>query len=83
MKRKIHDLWKGQKHVKSLVPELPSVIGKYHYRYSSKKGTMSLIKVFNGSVNKFMWEICGGGITKQKQFPTKTKADKFIRSALS
>ncbi len=67
----------------------PPAVGKYQYLYSSKKGKISLIQL-NYSLNWYknnwkntQWEICGGGITGQKRFPTKIKADKFIRSILS
>jgi len=84
VERKIHDLWRGQEYAKKLIKhKIPSIIGKYHYRYSSKKGTMSLISIFSIGGNKIEWEICGGKVGKEQRFTTKSKADKLIRSLLS
>jgi len=82
IERRIHDIWKGQRQVQKIIKmEIPfGRIGKYHYFYSSKKGIISLIKVVGITTS---WEICGGGLVEMQRFPTKIKADRFIRRILS
>ena len=80
IERRIHNMWKGQEEIKkTLKVEIPSVIGRFHYFYSSKKGRISLIEILAPFPS---WEICGGGIVKIQRFPTKIEADKFIRNIL-
>ncbi len=85
VERRIHDMWRAYK-IYPMIKKLglKNIFGKYQYIYSSKKATISLIQMGSPiDKDKWRWEICGGGIIEGRRFPTKTKADKFIRSLLS
>lgn len=82
VERRVHQLWRGSKYMqKILKAKIPCVVGKYHYIYSSKKGTISLIKI--GSNLLSSWQMCGGGIVETQRFLTKMEADRVIRRLLS
>lgn len=79
----VHKKWKEANKInKETSLHLDSVIGKYHYIYSGKKGTISLIELtnyFQDNVN--LWEIYspkGDLIDVIERFDSKKEAENRI-----
>lgn len=86
-KQKIHRGWQEKERARLMgIGNLPSVIGKYQYIYSSDKGKISLIELPNYFQDKKnLWEIyCLEGMLFEdiERFDSKEDAEVRIKDVL-
>ena len=84
VKKKIHYIWNEIQKTKPKFKH--KIIGKYQYLFSSKKGKISLIKIYGTyQINKGIWEIyClkGNLFDDILRFKSKENAIKKIKDFL-
>jgi hypothetical protein len=94
VKKEVHPIWKSCEYLKRTNKEYAKrsrkynifIVGKYVYRFSSKKGEISMITIPNDLYKKRIWEIYAGDNKKLfedvERYNTKKQAEKRVMSLL-
>jgi len=90
--KEIHKMWgEWSNFPKELLDKMPiknCIVGKWHYKYENKNGTIGLIRIQSGVAwiesgwrsDMMVWEACG--VLEFTRYPTKKAAEVEIYKAL-